>query len=106
MLANQITKITILFWDMLHDALDGAAFQALQADTSAAVIMLSCNTAVTILHGVTYYLFQANSNDPATLGIVLAWALNLANTYYNQMGKPPGGWYWPPRSYSHVRCLL
>jgi hypothetical protein len=51
---------------------------------------LSCNAVVAISPGIAYHLFQANSDDPATLGVALARALNLANTYYDQMGKAPG----------------
>lgn len=90
LLAHQITKIPVPSWDSLRDAPDAAAFQALQADTSAAAMTLSCNAVVALSPGIAYHLFQANSDDPATLGVALARALNLADIYYDQMGKAPG----------------
>jgi hypothetical protein len=51
---------------------------------------LSCNAVVALSPGIAYHLFQANSDDPATLGVAMARALNLADTYYDQIGKAPG----------------
>jgi hypothetical protein len=83
LLAHQITNTPVPSWDSLRDAPNDTAFRAFQADSSAAAMTLSCNAVVAISPKIAYYLFQANSDDPATLGIALAWALNLADIYYD-----------------------
>jgi hypothetical protein len=46
---------------------------------------------VSISPGIAYHLFQANSDDPATIGTTLVVrALNLAGIYLHQQGKAPG----------------
>ncbi len=45
---------------------------------------------VSVLPGLAYHLFSANSDDPAKLGITLARAMNTVDCYLPRLGQAPG----------------
>jgi hypothetical protein len=78
-------------WVSMCDALDAEVFKVLLSDTNATALGLStCNAVVSHSPSLAYHIFSANSNDPAKLGVTLAFAMNTAHHSLNQLGQAPG----------------
>jgi hypothetical protein len=59
-------------------------------DTATTALGLARNAVVSVLPGLAYHLFSANSDGPAKLGITLARAMNTVDCYLAQLGQAPG----------------
>lgn len=89
-LAKAIQDTPVPTWANMRDAPTPAAFKALRAATEATDLPLNCNAVVSLSPSLAYHLFAENSDDPATLGVALARAMNTGDTYLTQQGQAPG----------------
>jgi hypothetical protein len=90
-LAKTVQNVPIPSWETLRDAPDAAAFCAQSVDTDASTAKLSCKAVLSLPPSLAYHLFGSSLDDPAKLGVILARAINTADTYFTTKGLPPAG---------------